>query len=626
MQVSSTKSQKEKMQRFLGNKLSIFLLLFCFVLNGCGEQVPEKGSENYKKAVSGFYTGLAAVEVGDFERAKRVLVEATETAPGEAGNWNNLAVLGLRLKDYDIAKSAIDSASKLKSENNTINYNRAILEVKNPGDSDLKEVLANAVKQVPDEPRLRYLLALEEEKSGNNEAALKLFEALDTKKSPNLAAKLEVLRLKAVTSSNTYSESLKDLENRSTKWPEEAQTQFKKLSESDQKSASREVLFLKNVLLRTDEMRNALDEIKPSDTEIGDLVREPLELATPDFEPAPADTGISFKEEQVGAKSASARTASLDTKNTLLIFSGNGKEIYHGEDTIPAALMDPRQIAFFDYNFDFRTDFAIAGESGFRLYQLNDNGTFVEKTQETGIELKGSFNGVWPLDYDNEGDLDLVLAPVGKAPFILQNNGDGKFERKEIFPEIEEIVDFEYADFNSDGASDAIFLQKDGKLSYYKNLRGGEFEFETESQRDGVDAIRVGGFSGQLLNVYLENGSIAFDTSFAGTKIAAFDTGFENCESKCRIFIADIDNNAANDIIVSNDQESRIFLGEGANKFSAAGKEIKFAVQDVADFNNDGKLDLLGVTAGGEVVKAINQSKKNYNYQKHSNESCGNNR
>ena len=119
---------------------------------GGGTEVPGKEDPNYKEAVSIFYVGLSAVEVGDFERAKTVLDKGTEILPGEAGIWNNLGVLGLRLKNYEMAEPAFETATNLAAGNKTIAYNKAIFEVKKGGSEDLKEVLTSAVETLPDEP------------------------------------------------------------------------------------------------------------------------------------------------------------------------------------------------------------------------------------------------------------------------------------------------------------------------------------------------------------------------------------------------------------------------------------------------------------------------------------------
>ena len=52
------------------------------------------------------------LDVGDDRRASE-LEKATQTAPGEPAAWNNLAVLQLRQRDLEGARTSIDQASKL---------------------------------------------------------------------------------------------------------------------------------------------------------------------------------------------------------------------------------------------------------------------------------------------------------------------------------------------------------------------------------------------------------------------------------------------------------------------------------------------------------------------------------
>ena len=60
-------------------------------LSGCdsGARLPSKSSAEYRDAVSRFYVGLAALQVGDDVRADRTLAEFTKIAPGEPAGWAN---------------------------------------------------------------------------------------------------------------------------------------------------------------------------------------------------------------------------------------------------------------------------------------------------------------------------------------------------------------------------------------------------------------------------------------------------------------------------------------------------------------------------------------------------------
>ena len=71
---------------------------------GCGGgKLPDKSSQEYAETVSAFYTGLAALQVGDDVTAESKLAEVTQLVPGEPAGWANWGVLALRQRNYDAA-------------------------------------------------------------------------------------------------------------------------------------------------------------------------------------------------------------------------------------------------------------------------------------------------------------------------------------------------------------------------------------------------------------------------------------------------------------------------------------------------------------------------------------------
>ena len=82
-----------------------------------------------------------------------------------------------------------------------------------------------------------------------------------------------------------------------------------------------------------------------------------------------------------------------------------------------------------DYDNDGYVDILLTGDSNSgaisKVYRNNGNNTF---TEQTGIVLQGMANGsacAWG-DYDNDGDLDILLTGDGNAR-IYRNDGDNTF-------------------------------------------------------------------------------------------------------------------------------------------------------------------------------------------------------
>lgn len=87
---------------------------------------------------------------------------------------------------------------------------------------------------------------------------------------------------------------------------------------------------------------------------------------------------------------------------------------------------------FFDYDNDadldlIATDGFPAGYSGDRttLWSNNANATFTDVSVASGIVDTGQGRGLVHLDYDRDGDLDVVIANYGATPIVYRNNSVG---------------------------------------------------------------------------------------------------------------------------------------------------------------------------------------------------------
>src|SRR5271170_3845089 len=102
-------------------RVAALLLLGCIeaVLSGChsSPKLPEKGSKAYADAVSAFYVGLAALQVGDDVHAESKLSELTQLVPAEPAGWANWGILALRQRNYNLAGQRLERACQLAPQN-----------------------------------------------------------------------------------------------------------------------------------------------------------------------------------------------------------------------------------------------------------------------------------------------------------------------------------------------------------------------------------------------------------------------------------------------------------------------------------------------------------------------------
>src|ERR1700722_19733925 len=274
--------------------------------SGCGRnKLPRESSKEYVAFVSTFYTGLAALQVGDDVRAESKLGEATQIAPGEPAGWADWGILALRQRNFDVAIQRLGVARGLAPKNDHIYYLLGVLESNRGRSAEAIADWRKAVELNPQNLRATYQLAEEIERQGDANGAEE-FQNLVNKilavQPNNLAALLELGRIAAKRGDGaTLKSALAQITAQSSGWPHEVQQQLAAVqmavSGGDLHSAATQTTFLRNVLMRVPDYRLALRAIKAAPGEEAEPFTRFLLLETPVFRPAPPDLALSFKEQ-----------------------------------------------------------------------------------------------------------------------------------------------------------------------------------------------------------------------------------------------------------------------------------------------------------------------------------------
>jgi Flp pilus assembly protein TadD len=621
-------------------------MIVLLAFSACQTSLPKKSTENYKTAVSAFYIGLAALQVGDDQRANQELVKASELANGEPAIWNNLGVLQLRQKDFEASAKSLETAKNLAPENATIYSNIAVLETQRGNFDKAIENLNKAIELNPKDVRSIYALAREKERQNDDADAQKLYQRILQEKQGNLAIQLDIARLAA---KQNDTETLKKIvieiapriKNANVETKEQFANLQKSVNENELRQATTQVTYLRNILLRLPEFRGAIAEVQSSNTSLGELFEKPLKLPTPDFSPAEPDTALTFSAQMSeNVKANFAKAIFLNGENPPAIAWSDEKETHIGKTILPVSLSNPNQIIAFDFDFDFKNDLAIATEKGFRLFRQIGDGNFEDVTIKTKLSeeiLQKSFSGVWTPDIESDGDLDLILASEIGAPIVLQNSSDGSFSALKVFENVQNLREFAWADLDEDGDSDAITLDSAGKVQFFSNERGGIFKERNLPKFNEASAITVGDANGdgkidlivldgnsfiRITNTDNENNFetvpfflISNDLFCGKMQIDSKDKGGLGIYKICSLQLADFDNNGANDFAVSDSLHTQFLLGGKDANFLQSKNKISGQITTSADINGDGKLDLIGVGAEEKPTIVQNDSTKNYHWQ-----------
>ncbi len=603
---------------------------------------PSPGSEAYAEAVSAFYTGLAALQVGQDRHAEEQLLLVTEHAPGEAAAWANLGVLAMRRNELDLADERLERARSLAPDQSNIFYLSGLLEEARGNSDAAIEYFQRAADLDSANVKARYALAEQIDQRGDAESEEEVLRLLDSilEIQPNhLAVMVERAQRAATSGDADGAQDIVDrLQEFAAGWSDETREQLatvqQALATGDLQTTAIQLTFLSNVLMREPDYRESLASIRTDPGQPGDLVSELLAIERPRAIPAPPDDELSFAIEplfmeaavQTGPDTGAPEPAwawtravplSADGLPVLLAYRDGELHFEDGMRIDVPAGVSAAGLVITDYNYDFRIDLATAGAEGFRLYRQEADSSFTDVTGELGLPasvLNASFRAGWSVDLDMEGDLDFVLARDGGAPIVLRNRGDGSFEQRDLFGDVTDVVDFAWADLDADGDPDAAFVTGSGAVEVYENRRSQGFHARRMAAVDDAVALTIAdlGADGRFeLIVLSQDGAIrAVRGGDDATELARWSD--RPASESARLMAMDLDNNGAMDLIATSGGQTAAWLNHGEDGFARLSAATNLTTHSVADLTGGGRLDLIGVTAEGEAVRYANRGSVNY--------------
>jgi pimeloyl-ACP methyl ester carboxylesterase len=145
-----------------------------------------------------------------------------------------------------------------------------------------------------------------------------------------------------------------------------------------------------------------------------------------------------------------------------------------------------------DFNRDHKTDFVVKNDTSLRFYLMDNSGKykFCSAIQDTS----SGYSRLLSIDYDNDGDNDLLVKTAFKAPQFFNNDGYGNFSlsNTEISAgENARIVIPVKGDFNSDSYMDILFLIQNEPNSIWLNNKQGSFTDSGVRLDESVFAVRA---------------------------------------------------------------------------------------------------------------------------------------
>lgn len=317
-------------------------------------------------------------------------------------------------------------------------------------------------------------------------------------------------------------------------------------------------------------------------------------------------------------------TGSPTTMPITKIYRNNGNNTF---TDIAAGLpgVDYSSVAWGDYDNDGDLDVLLSGNYITRVYS-NDNGVFTNINAVFAGLAMGSV--AWG-DYDNDGDLDILLTGSnydGDAfSIIYRNNGNNTFTDIAAGLPGVKLSSVAWGDYDNDGDLD-ILLTGSNISRIYRNNSNNTFTYITaglpgvnyssaawgDFDNDGDLDILLTGYTGssRISRIYRNNGNNSF------TDIAAGLTGVE----KSSAVWGDYDNDGYLDVYITGYTGSTMFSGiyhnNGNDSFTninAGLPGLGYGSSAWGDYDNDGDLDIL-VTGHDGSTRFSRIYRNDYNF------------
>lgn len=611
-------------------------------LSACrrGEELPPPTSKTYREVVTAFYASLAAFQAGIETDAEKKMLEVTKLVPQEPSAWANLGLFALRRGEFDLAAERLQQARTLAPDQSEIQTLSGLLQRMQGRLESAATHLRQAVALAPHNLKAVYALAqtLEEQGGESQQAeAQRLLTGLLKAQPDNLALMIEVARLAAARHTlDILPTIIDDLAARASSWPPQAREQLRALQnairEANSASLQTHLAFLRNVLARVPAYRQSLAVVQVPYWQGGELMQQFLRLPSPRSHPAPPDMALAFTVEPLPTVAGSwswIEAVTWNSEGPPQVMVADAQEVRTDSGTTlgfpgePSALPS---IAVLDFNDDFKTDLALVGEGGLRLFQQIGPDRFTDVTARLTLPASvtgAPYAGVWAADIDVDGDLDMVLGPPAERPLGLRNNGDGTFTQIDLFAGLTGLRRFVWGDLDADGDPDAALLDRSGTLHIQVNQRGGEFQASglpqgltdilalalADVNRDGVLEIVLLQADGQVQRLSATASGNAWELA----EIARWSDLPGGAEiATTHLLVADLDNNGGLDLLASVAAAGRVWLQDAQGDFQPLATALSGRLFSAVDLTGDGRLDLLGLSESGRPVRLINRGVKDY--------------
>ena len=279
-------------------------------------------------------------------------------------------------------------------------------------------------------------------------------------------------------------------------------------------------------------------------------------------------------------------------------------------------------VAVFDANGDNHLDLYVGSGSyempnnspllNDRLY-LNDGKANFTKSNKTIPQLMNYTSAVVPLDFDNDGDMDLFVGghvEQGKYPFSAPSyfleNSDGQFidttkKHQETFLNLGILTDALATDFNDDGYMDIIAVGEWMPITFLENNKG--------TFRDKTAQYGFGDTSGWWNTIISADIDQDGDMDYVAGNLGLNYKFHASKEKPFHVYGSDFDNTGTMDIVLAKNIDADLFPVRGK---MCSSQQMPFINEKFTTFNAFANADLSDIYGASQLNEALHLEAKEF--------------
>src|SRR5271165_3329860 len=240
------------------------------------------------------------------------------------------------------------------------------------------------------------------------------------------------------------------------------------------------------------------------------------------------------------------------------------------------------------------------------VFHNDGNGHFTEVSKKTGLDKAAKALGISIADYDRDGHIDLFFANDSMVEYLYHNKGNGTFEETALLSQVAVDEDgqtyagmgTDFADYDNDGYPDLVVDNlANQKYALYRNNRDGSFTYVSQPAGISKATMMHSGWGVRFLD---------FDND--GWKDLLFVQGHDlDTIEKTSPQLHYLEP----PLLLRNTLGSNGRIFQDVSAVSGAVFSERWAARGMAigDFDNDGRVDAVVTTNGGEAHLLHNETK-----------------